>query len=64
MHILGAKVLKAMHPAANMCTPGAGCTLDFENTEIIQDLKGFRFMIPPFMIVHHPNTQIKSTCGR
>ena len=24
----GAQVLKPVHPAINMCTPGAGCTLN------------------------------------
>ena len=32
MHATGAKVPKSMHPAAKMCTQGAGCTLyNFEH---------------------------------
>ena len=31
MHLLGAQVLKPVHPATKMCTPGAGCTLNFEH---------------------------------
>ena len=31
MHTPGAQVSKSMHPAAKMCTQGAGCTLNFEN---------------------------------
>ena len=31
MHPLGAQVLKSMHPAAKMCTQGAGCTLNFQH---------------------------------
>ena len=31
MHTPGAQLLKTMHPAANMCTKGAGCTLNFEH---------------------------------
>ena len=31
MHMPGAQGLKSMHPAAKMCTPGAGCTLNFEH---------------------------------
>ena len=30
MHTPGAQVLKSMHPAAKMCTQGAGCTLNFD----------------------------------
>ena len=31
MHPPDAQVLKSMHPAARMCTQGAGCTLNFEH---------------------------------
>ena len=31
MHLPGAEVLKSVHPATKMCTPGAGCTLNFEH---------------------------------
>ena len=30
MHSPGAQVSKCVHPAAKLCTPGAGCTLNFE----------------------------------
>ena len=32
MHTPGAYVSKSMHPAAKRCTPGAGCTLNFEHS--------------------------------
>ena len=32
---VGAQVLKSMHPAAKMCTQGAGCTLNFEHCFIM-----------------------------
>ena len=31
MHLTGAQVLKSVHPATKMYTPGAGCTLNFEH---------------------------------
>ena len=31
MHMPGAQGLESMHPAAKMCTQGAGCTLNFEH---------------------------------
>ena len=31
MHTPGAQVLKSVHPAAKLCTQGAGCTLYFEH---------------------------------
>ena len=31
MHMPDARVSKSMHPAAKMCTQGAGCTLNFEH---------------------------------
>ena len=31
MHMPGTQVSKSMHPAAKMCTPGAGCTPNFEH---------------------------------
>ena len=31
MHPTGAHVLKYVHPAAKMCTEGAGCTLNYEH---------------------------------
>ena len=31
MHTPGAQVSKCVHAAAKMCTPGAGCTLNFEH---------------------------------
>ena len=30
MHLPGAQVLKPVHLATKTCTPGAGCTLNFE----------------------------------
>ena len=31
MHTPGAQVSKSMHPAAKMCTQGAGCTLNLKH---------------------------------
>ena len=31
MHPEGAQMLNSMHPAAKMCTQGAGCILNFEH---------------------------------
>ena len=31
VHSPGAQVAKCVHPGAKWCTPGAGCTLDFEH---------------------------------
>ena len=31
MHLPGAHVLRPVHPATQMCTPCAGCTLNFEH---------------------------------
>ena len=31
LHTLGAQVMKSVHPAAKVCTPGAGCILNFEH---------------------------------
>ena len=33
MHLLGAQVLKPVHPATKLCTPGAVCTLNFEHCQ-------------------------------
>ena len=38
MHTPGAQVSKSMHPAAIMCTQGAGCTLGFEHCCIYMQL--------------------------
>ena len=35
MHVLGAHVSKPVHPAVEMCTRGAGCTLNFEHCGIL-----------------------------
>ena len=35
MHTPGAQLSKSMHPAAKMCTQGAGCTLNFEHCRIM-----------------------------
>ena len=32
MYIPGTQALRSMHPAAKMCTPDAGCTLNFEQS--------------------------------
>ena len=34
MHMPGAQGIKSMHPAAKMCTQGAGCTLNFEHCKM------------------------------
>ena len=31
IHLPDSQVLKSAHPATKMCTPGAGCTLNFEH---------------------------------
>ena len=31
MHLPDEQVQKHVHPATKMCTPGAGCTLNFEH---------------------------------
>ena len=31
MHLPGAQLPKPMHPAPKLCTPGAGCTLNFKH---------------------------------
>ena len=31
MHLPCAQLIKPVHPANKMCTPGAGCTLNFEH---------------------------------
>ena len=33
MHTPGAQGLKSVHLAAKLCTPGAGCTLNFEHCQ-------------------------------
>ena len=38
MHPPGAHVLKSVHPAAKMCTQGAGCTLNFEHWKLMHVL--------------------------
>ena len=37
MHTHGTQVSKFMHPAAKMCTQGAGCTLNFEHCSVDVD---------------------------
>ena len=35
MHSPGAEVSKCVHPTAKLCTPGAGCTLNFEHCLVL-----------------------------
>ena len=50
MHMPVAEGLKSMHPAAKMCTQGAGCTLNFEHClymgqglfpEVVKEIEDF-----------------------
>ena len=36
MHLPGVQVITPLHPATKMCTPVAGCTLNFEHCRLIK----------------------------
>ena len=47
MHLPGARVLKPVYPATKLCTPGAGCNLNFEHCNPYPSLRNRVYKFPP-----------------
>ena len=50
MHLPGVEVIKPVHPATKMCTPVAGCTLNFEHCRHIKKNRLITQLLLSFII--------------
>ena len=62
MHTLSAQVSKSMHPAAEMCTKGAGCSLNFEHCLLLLIL--LSILIVFFLRLKNNLFGLKKSCGQ